>query len=68
MYSTVEIARLVGIDKTTLLRWLYAGTITEPRHRQFAGQDVRVWSKRDLQRVKKYKAENYRKGRGRKSG
>jgi hypothetical protein len=25
VYSTVEVARIIRVDKTTLLRWLYAG-------------------------------------------
>ena len=65
-YSTAEVARMVGVNKTTLLRWLYAGKLTEPRHITYAGQDLRVWTESDLNRTKRYKSENYRKGRGRK--
>jgi predicted site-specific integrase-resolvase len=65
-YSTVEVARIVGVDKTTLLRWLYTGKLREPRRITHAGQDLRLWTEGDLNRVKQYKHENYRKGRGRK--
>jgi hypothetical protein len=65
-YSTAEVARAVGVDKKTLLRWLWAGKISEPRHHTNGGQDVRIWTERDLQRVRRFKEANYRKGRGRK--
>jgi len=65
-YSTVQVARAVGIDKQTLLRWLWAGKMAEPRHRKNGGQDVRIWTERDLERVRTFKEANYRKGRGRK--
>ena len=64
--SSAEVAAAAGISKRTLLRWLQDGKVREPRRVTFAGQESRVWSERDLQRVKKYKADNYRKGRGRK--
>ena len=57
---------LLGIHKRTLLAWLYAGKIREPKRLTNAGQDVRLWSERDIQRVRQYKESNYRKGRGRK--
>lgn len=63
-YSTSEVAKLVGVSKNTLLRWLYAGKICEPRHRKDGGQDVRIWSERDLSRARQFKDANYWRGRG----
>jgi excisionase family DNA binding protein len=63
-YSTSEVAKLLGVSKNTLLRWLYAGKIAEPRHHTNGGQDVRIWVERDLSRVRRYKNANYWKGRG----
>jgi len=57
---------MVGVDKSTLLRWLYSGKLAEPKHRTNGGQDVRLWSERDVERVRKFKESNFRKGRGRK--
>ena len=57
---------MVGISKNTLLNWLYGGKIPEPRRRVEAGLEVRLWNDRDVIRVKKYKEQNYCKGRGRK--
>ncbi len=65
-YSTAQVAKLVGIHKQTLLRWLWAGKIPEPEHHQGGGQDVRIWTYGDLRRVREYKFVSYRKGRGRK--
>lgn len=66
VYSTVEVARIIGVNKTTLLRWLYASRLAEPKHVTYAGQDLRMWTEDDLKRAKRHKEQNYRKGRGRK--
>lgn len=65
-YSTLEAARMVGINRVTLQRWLLDGKVAEPRRIRHAGIDARVWNDRDVERVLKFKQENYRKGRGRK--
>jgi DNA-binding transcriptional MerR regulator len=66
-HSTAQVARQLGVHKNTLLRWLYAGVVAEPKRHANGGQDVRMWTDRDVERVRKYKQENYRKGRGRKA-
>ncbi len=65
-YSTAKVAAEVGVSKLTLTRWLKAGRIKEPRHVKQGGIELRLWTNRDVERVRKYKKENYRKGRGRK--
>ena len=30
-YSTDQVAKTLGIDKSTLLRWLYSGRLAEPK-------------------------------------
>ena len=68
-YSTAQVAQKIGVHKLTLLRWLYAGRIPEPRHAQAGNLDLRIWSAEDLARARKFKSANYRvarvKGRGR---
>jgi predicted site-specific integrase-resolvase len=66
MYSTGQVARKIGIDKKTLLRWLYAGKIFEPDQIRTPTATIRIWTERDLKRVIRFKEQNYRKGRGRK--
>jgi hypothetical protein len=65
-YSTVQVARMIGVHKVTLQRWLLGGKTAEPRRITNGGMDLRLWTDRDIERVRKYKQENYRKGRGRK--
>jgi predicted site-specific integrase-resolvase len=65
-YSTKQVADAVGMNRVTLQRWLISGKLPEPERFQLGGIDVRVWNDADLDRVRKYKLANYRKGRGRK--
>jgi hypothetical protein len=65
-YSTAQIAHMVGVDKQTLLRWIWVGKIPEPRYFENGGQKIRLWTDNDLKKVRTYKEANYRKGRGRK--
>jgi hypothetical protein len=58
-YSTLEIARAIDVDKSTLLRWLYTGKLAEPSQKTIAGVMIRVWSAKDLERAKKYREERY---------
>ncbi len=64
--STGEVVKIVGIDRATLWRWLRSGKVKEPRRIRGGGIDARVWTARDVERVRKWKAAHYRKGRGRK--
>ncbi len=65
-YSTGQVVKMAGIGRVTLWRWLRTGKIKEPRRIRNGGVDARVWTARNVERVKKYKAAHYRKGRGRK--
>jgi hypothetical protein len=60
-YSTLEVARALNVAKTTLLRWLYAGKLAEPKQQTVAGVMIRVWSEKDLERAKKYREDRYYK-------
>jgi predicted DNA-binding transcriptional regulator AlpA len=62
--STAEVAKKAGIDKATLERWLAAGKIARPKSLRIGEKEFRNWSDADVERVWKYKQENYRKGRG----
>lgn len=59
---------MVGVDKQTLLRWLWAGKVPEPNVYESGGVKLRNWSDRDVEQVRQYKDANYRKGRGRRKG
>ena len=57
---------MVGIGRMTLLRWLKAGKVREPKRIRNGGVQARIWTETDVERLRKYKVANYRKGRGRK--
>ena len=60
-YSTAEVAKAIGVSKNTLLRWLYAGTLPEPKRETFGGVENRIWSEKDLEKARKHKEQSYRK-------
>jgi excisionase family DNA binding protein len=64
--STHEVARKVGISRATLERWLSNSGLRGPKTVRFGKSEFRDWTDRDVERIRKYKQENYRKGRGRK--
>ena len=66
VYSTSEVAFQIGLSKRTLVRWLRDGKIAEPKRIEYPGIISRLWNERDVQELRKYKEQNYRKGRGRK--
>ena len=65
-YSTKQVAQMLLIDRATLRRWLLSGKIREPRRIKNGGINARVWTARDVERVRKWKAAHYWEGRGRK--
>jgi len=60
-YSTAQVAKALGVSKRTLLRWLYAGKISEPEKQTFGGVESRVWTDSDLSRAKEYKTRSFGK-------
>jgi hypothetical protein len=65
MYSTLEVARLVGVTSATLHRWIREKRVAAPPVETPGKMRIRIWSKTDVENVKAYKAERYRRGRGR---
>lgn len=66
VFSTEQLADMLGIHKRTILRWLKSKKIREPRRMRFDGVRYRIWSERDVEAVRKHKEKFYRRGRGRK--
>ena len=62
LFSTAEAAEIVDVNRVTLQRWLAQGKVQAPKVRY----GVRLWTELDIGRVRRYKQENYCKGRGRK--
>jgi len=51
-YTTKQVADMVGVDKSTLLRWIRQGKISDVSHRD--GRNWRVWLQEDVEEVKAY--------------
>jgi len=64
--STLDVAKQTGISRATLERWIADRKIPTPKMIRFGRDEFRQWTEKDVDRVRKYKKENYRKGRGRK--
>jgi excisionase family DNA binding protein len=64
--STEDVAKQVGIGRVTLERWLSDGKVRAPKTIRYGRINLRQWTDADVERVRKYKQGNYRKGRGRK--
>ena len=65
-YSTKQAAKLASVHWVTLHRWLAAGKVKPSQSIAMNGVKLWRWTDADVERVRKYKQENYRKGRGRK--
>ncbi len=48
-YRTTEVCQMVGISRSTLLRWLSSGTVKDVRHRDRRGW--RVFTEADIKRI-----------------
>lgn len=66
LLSTPQVAAKVGIDRVTLERWLGSGKVRGPKMVRAGMREYRVWTRSDVERLKRHKAKFYRKGRGRK--
>ena len=67
-YSTVEVAKQLGITSDTLHRWIRERRIEAPPVQSLGKMKVRLWSDELIEKAKQYKAEKYRKKPRRKSG
>ena len=64
--STAQVAKVLKIGRQTLHRWMRTDPRLSPNKQKVGGVSVRIWTDQDVKRLRKYKEDNYRKGRGRK--
>ena len=65
-YSISETARILGVDRRTLQRWVRDRRIPVPTTQIVAGVRLRFWTGNDVAKMKEYKAARYwGKGKGR---
>ncbi|MGC2332781.1 MAG: MerR family DNA-binding transcriptional regulator [Candidatus Acidiferrales bacterium] len=60
-YSISEAARLLGIHRATLHRWIDKGVVPEPISAKIAGSVLRYWAEDGFAKLKDYKANHYGK-------
>jgi excisionase family DNA binding protein len=58
-YSTVEVAKLLGVGNDTLHRWIHSKVIPAPPIQRLGKVSVRLWTDKDMEKVKKYKTSHY---------
>jgi excisionase family DNA binding protein len=58
-YTTVRVAKLLGIASGTFHRWIREKRIEAPPVQNVFGTRVRVWSENDIEAARKYKTEHY---------
>ncbi len=58
-YSTVEVAKLLGVGNDTLHRWIHSKVIPAPPVQRLGKVSVRLWTEKDVEKVKKYKTSHY---------
>ncbi|HJT71423.1 MAG TPA: helix-turn-helix domain-containing protein [Terriglobales bacterium] len=54
-YTTAQAAKLIGVSRQTLQAWIAAGQIDAPELIGAGKAKLRVWTARDIERVKKFK-------------
>jgi len=58
-YSTIQVAKQLGIGTDTLHRWMREKVVPTPPIQSVGGMSVRLWSGNDLAKAQKYKDEHY---------
>jgi len=54
-YTTPEAAKLIGVSRQTLQAWVKGRMIPPPELIEIGNVAVRLWSKADIQRAKRFK-------------
>jgi excisionase family DNA binding protein len=65
-YTTVQAAKILGIGRDTLYRWMKAKKIPTGRITRVGEYEFRTWTDEELDRVRAYMRRHPRVGRGRK--
>ncbi len=66
-YSTKEAAKKVGVHWMTLHKWIAAGKVRPSEQIGMNGGKHWRWTEQDIQKIRKYKAEHFREGQGRRN-
>jgi DNA-binding transcriptional MerR regulator len=66
-YSTIEVAKLLDVTSDTLHRWIREKVVEAPPLQVLGRMRIRLWSEEEVEKARRYKAENYQKKPRRKS-
>jgi DNA-binding transcriptional MerR regulator len=66
-FSISETARLLGVDRGTLRRWIKKGLIPKPTAENTAGARLRYWNKDGFAKVRDYRDKHFGEGRGKRN-
>jgi hypothetical protein len=66
-HSISDAARLLGIHRGTLRRWIKRRVVPQPIAVDVAGSRLRYWTAEGFAEIRKYKEEHFREGQGRRS-
>lgn len=58
-YSTRGAAKKIEVSLMTLMRWISGGMIEAPKLSRVGGVKVRLWTDRDIKRVRKQRRTLY---------
>jgi hypothetical protein len=58
-YSTIQVAKIVGVASGTFHRWIREGLVPAPPLRIVVGMKVRLWTSDDIAKVRQYKKQHY---------
>jgi excisionase family DNA binding protein len=56
-YTTAEVAEKVGVSRQTLYSWIDGGKINAPKPIKLGQRSMRLWTKTDIERVRKFKGK-----------
>ena len=62
--TTGEAAKAAKISRASLQEWIRQGKIVAPPVRLVEGKAVRLWTARDIAKLRKVKSEIYGQGKG----
>ncbi len=65
--STQQAAKLAGIGQATLHRWIESGKLKAPKLTRVGGVLVRLWSEREVARIRRHKKRFFGQGKGRRT-
>ena len=55
LYSTNRAAKQIGVSRQTLQAWIFADRISAPKPTEVGGVTVRLWTKADIAKARKFK-------------